>query len=654
MPDPLADPPSPGPAPDPAPQIPPIKVDVRVTSPDDTVQTIALEFRVAPATVFVGELSATNPSGFEAVSTGTARDLLPAVVRAMNPARPNRPVSAAQAVETPYETKDLTARTDSAVRPSIRFLISGTPYTATVPDSPSADLWLSGPLVTESRYVLAPVDPDGTSHPFLRVIFDVRSYRDGGRRLDVTVENCLNKVGAGPLDYYVEIVAGDSFLFIRLAVHHPWLARYRMTFPLNSLAESTVTHDFAPAISAGALPHYRPDPAPPAYPYAVTTPAFDVLGVGGIFFPMAGPGGRPDIAPYPDWTARFLATQDGAARAYMLACGDHAGTFWGHFREPEDGPYKGLGADRLISIQERPSFLAYTFGKAGQIPLGKQDATPDLRPNAAHAPSLAYVPYLVTGDRYYADEMKFWANHHLLANWGAADLPRGSSGLIVGNSTGRAIAWSLRDLADAAAYLPDDDPAKPYFARAVKANLEYLDRHAETKVGPLGMAWVGPMGASNSRKDVAGAHVWVQPWQQTFLAWAVHHANGQGFPGGERWKRQAVAFHLRLFTSTAEGYPREYAGPDSIAIGDWSAPGTGGVKTVARLYEGLGEVFAASNRAGVDKATPFDGFYGLDAHLALLMAVEMEMPGAEEVMAWLGPQVSEYLRRRAGWNLESV
>jgi hypothetical protein len=39
------------------------------------------------------------------------------------------------------------------------------------------------------------------------------------------------------------------------------------------------------------------------------------------------------------------------------------------------------------------------------------DHTGPLAPDDEHQPSLALVPYLLTGDRYYADEMAFWANY---------------------------------------------------------------------------------------------------------------------------------------------------------------------------------------------------------------------------------------------------
>ena len=59
----------------------------------------------------------------------------------------------------------------------------------------------------------------------------------------------------------------------------------------------------------------------------------------------------------------------------------------------------------------------------GQIPL---------IPDNAHQPSLAYVPYLLTGDRYYAEEMAFWANYGMLRT-DPGDGVRGSQGILANN-----------------------------------------------------------------------------------------------------------------------------------------------------------------------------------------------------------------------------
>ena len=51
-----------------------------------------------------------------------------------------------------------------------------------------------------------------------------------------------------------------------------------------------------------------------------------------------------------------------------------------------------------------------------------------LIPDNAHQPSLAYVPYLLTGDRFYAEEMAFWANYS-----DAAHLQRQRRALVAGH-----------------------------------------------------------------------------------------------------------------------------------------------------------------------------------------------------------------------------
>src|SRR3954470_2552714 len=95
----------------------------------------------------------------------------------------------------------------------------------------------------------------------------------------------------------------------------------------------------------------------------------------------------------------------------------------------------------------------------------------------AHHPSLAFVPYLLTGERYFADELAYWANFSLLGSFASDDNRKGAQGLLIGNEV-RGIGWALRSLGDAAAYLPDGSPLKSYLAAKTLANLAYLDNYA--------------------------------------------------------------------------------------------------------------------------------------------------------------------------------
>ena len=90
----------------------------------------------------------------------------------------------------------------------------------------------------------------------------------------------------------------------------------------------------------------------------------------------------------------------------------------------------------------------------------------------------------------------------------------------------------------------------------MQTNLAWLDRHAQNNAGPLGIAWFGPQGRGHAIKDPAGAHWWVQPWQQNFLAWAVDHANRQGFAGGTTYRDQVARFQLCAVHQPGVSAPR--------------------------------------------------------------------------------------------------
>ena len=122
--------------------------------------------------------------------------------------------------------------------------------------TPADDIWLSGPLVAEGRSVVAPVTAGGTAHDFLRVNFDTRVYRDGKARVDVSVENLLDKVGATTVTYDATIVVNNQVMFAKRAVQHFYLTRWRKVFEIGSAPLAAVTPDLGPFNASRALPTY--------------------------------------------------------------------------------------------------------------------------------------------------------------------------------------------------------------------------------------------------------------------------------------------------------------------------------------------------------------------------------------------------------------
>lgn len=255
------------------------------------------------------------------------------------------------------------------------------------------------------------------------MVFDVRSYVDGQSRVDVTVENVLDVPGAEAVQYDVEIMVDGESRFVREAVDHWYLTRWRHTVDVGGSLAAT-TPDFRPFHAAGALPRYLSFVTDVAF--SPTGPNFDLLQIGDLEAYMPAHGGRPEIAPYPDWAARYLVHRDLTQQAYVLAHGDLAGSWPVHIRE---------AGGRLISIDERPNFWLDSRADPGSAPVGDLSGTGPFTPDIAHQPSLAYIPYLVTGERYYADEMGFWANYNLIATFQDSfyDSRRGSEGWLGAN-----------------------------------------------------------------------------------------------------------------------------------------------------------------------------------------------------------------------------
>ncbi len=104
----------------------------------------------------------------------------------------------------------------------------------------------------------------------------------------------------------------------------------------------------------------------------------------------------------------------------------------------------------------------------------------------AHQPAFAYIPYLITGDWYFLEELYFAAAHDL---GGAVN---GTTVYSRHNSWGwfndldvqtRGQAWGRRDIAEAAFMAPDNSSEKAYFTEKVNNNLAIEEGYQNTTAG---------------------------------------------------------------------------------------------------------------------------------------------------------------------------
>lgn len=442
-------------------------------------------------------------------------------------------------------------------------------YVASAGKGDAADVWLAGPVASEVvRSVPFVEEGSGVPHPQLTARFAIRAYAGSAAvRVDTTVENAWTyEPGSGNLSYDMAVLLDGSERFrVRVPSHHHHARWHRVQWT-DAAPVLHVRHHAPYLFASRAVWNYDnrlgvPETALAAEERALAAADTGPMGAATVTPYMPMTGGRGDIGPLPRWTALHLLTQDRRAKAIMLANADAGGSAPIHFRDRK--------TDQPVSLDEHPDVvLRPNEPGPDAIPSMAYDETP-WSPDLAHQPSLAYVPYLVTGDRYYLDELMFWANWSI-----GRERPeyRGRGLGLVSNEQIRGQAWGLRALGEAAHALPDRHPLKPYFARKLVTNLDWYVRHFprnpdRNAVSPLG--WV-------EKGDERGL---TAPWQNDFLAVVLGWLADGGEPLADEYLRWLSRATVGRWTQEAQGYCRAQApayyikirGSDDRFVTDWKS-----------------------------------------------------------------------------------
>jgi hypothetical protein len=500
-----------------------------------------------------------------------------------------------------------------------------------------APTWLQGHVATEWLVSGPPADKEGKPDEDLNVQFQVRAYAGCKRvRVSVAVENCWD-TWAGNIRYDAAVTVGGKEAFVAKGVDHRPLSRWRKVFWWGGEEPPVhVVHDVAYLSATGALPNY--DTTLPAAPpdwetkldLSLDGPRWEIMGHGSLTAYMPTTGGRPEIAPYPAWTVRYLLHKEPRARDIVLANGDLAGSWPIHVRARKTG--------RIMTIDERPDFWLDSRGK--DKPAWKPDRhppdpkQPKLSPDLAHQGSFAYVPYLLTGDFYYLEEAYFWAGYCLLATW---PHPRqGAKGIIADQIRGD--AWALRNIADAAWIAPTADPSTSlragpearYFDEKLHNNVADRTRRMCGPPEYNKMGFWGPRTVQDARIQNPANPNWLitAPWEHDYLIWSLNHLVELGWP--EAAKPRDFLLRWRVGTLTnAPDYNPMLATPYRMVVGEKAPDGT------FRFYEDwkkLGEENAKLSKPGL---TNYGGGYSYSARAAVICGIDGGFPKAREALRWL-------------------
>jgi hypothetical protein len=411
--------------------------------------------------------------------------------------------------------------------------------------------WLDGPLVRERRYA---------SHGMhgVQVVFDVWTPAVGAPRVDVSFHNDTAQNPDISTQVYDASLSIDGTLAYRVKrVAHYSYATWHKVICADKAPPPRIMPDLGVLVAVGAVPHYalfQPDRASAAEVHRLATRNDQPLGSANITPYMPTGGGRPDIGPLPAWAVFYLLDPSRENQETLLANADAAGSIPWHVRDMRTGG--------PINIDQHPEVWLDGRGAAAPGVLGRRYEIPDTRwqPDDAHQPSLTYLPYLLTGSQYYRDELAMQAGFDLLSM--NPEYRGGAAGVLLGSQV-RAVAWSLRTLANAAYILPSDSPLPRYFEAKLQNNLHEIVRRY-VKGDELA-------GAGDLRGYLPGAYVQegaTPPWQSDYLVIVLGWIDSMGYPQARTIMAWMTNFVAGRFTNDKRGYDPIYGTPYFLVVVD--------------------------------------------------------------------------------------
>lgn len=493
-----------------------------------------------------------------------------------------------------------------------------------------------GPI--SSEFILYKVFQD------LYIEFVVRVFKGvKGARVSVIVENNFVELDKairrgygipkknGDLKYTVEIYLSHKnpkLVYKKENLIHYYGARWRKVFWWGrEKPEVQIKPDISYLISTKVLPDYdlsiEVSEKTINYFYNKWQKSnHDILGNGIITPYMPQTGERGDIGPYPSWAVLYLFTQDPKIEEVLINTGELGGSFSAHGKNRE--------TLRIFTIEDDPQVTGVD-GAYGHHNLKYSKATP-YTPDTAHQPSLAFIPYLITGDKYFLDEMFYWANGCL--TWHNPAYRGYEKGLIHTDQV-RGQAWCLRQLVDASAFAPDNSFEKRYFDEKIKNNIE---NWIKIMIGPPPLNKFGWYGARPDRDRFYKGLI-VAPWQIDFLIWSLDHAYRAGYERARIPRDFLMNFLIGRFTNAPDYDPM-----DGIAYKIEVTDEKG------RHYQTWGEIwentFGKYGRGHRKRESLIVDAYSYYARACLTIAVREKLPKAKEAYDFLSSQLGNEWRKR--------
>ncbi len=415
---------------------------------------------------------------------------------------------------------------------SVSLNLAGVAYSASVNDylnSKAFTNWLSGPQVNEWLVVMPLKTASGTAHPHLMARFDIRSYTGLNKvRVDAVIENgWIYEPNPQHFTYDVQINVGGQVVYSKNALKHFHHARWKKTFWWGAEPQIQLQHNTAYLILSRALPSYDQSVKIAEETLSGLQTNFsgaktEPMGYGICEPAMPSTGGRPDIGLNPSWAVSYLLTQDARAKKATLGQADLAGSWSIHYRDKNKDLPLSVADYPYASLLGNPGDMINPKTNKSEAPAAcTGDCTMTSEADVSHHPNLAYIPYLVTGDHYYFEELLFWSSYVTFN--GNPYYRLFEKGLIRSEQL-RGQGWALRTMGDAAYITPDNHPMKVLLNQIVNNNLDWYNENY-TNSATANKLGVIVTGYSVSYENGRG----IAPWMDDFFTQSIGHLAELGF-----------------------------------------------------------------------------------------------------------------------------
>jgi hypothetical protein len=387
-------------------------------------------------------------------------------------------------------------------------------------DSP-LETWISGPAMSSWRYRKA-IGSDAHLVGWL----ELRLYAGGAVEVLPWIENgYLNVAGPTSKAATATFTLGGTQRYtgaLTLCNHQrvPLASGTTFTHWLGTDPQITPKHDGQYLMDTKLWPKYMGVVASNSSVWSVGTAqgdgapitSYTPLAKSNFHVPMGEVGYQDGIGMLPLWDVLYL-TSGADSRAYrnLIVQGYCHGRYGIHFRdESTNKPPSFASWPNLVLAQNEAAYNNPGSSATNQYTPATSGTQPDTH-DLPHHPSVGYTAYVLTGWKYFLEEMQFICTSIHLRNDSTGR--QGSKGILLseaGSNIPRGAAWGMRTLAQTACITPDADPLRTQFVSAVNENIHYYYTRYAAVPGHNPLAFVAPYDHLNDNTPSLPwqAHLW--------------------------------------------------------------------------------------------------------------------------------------------------